>query len=96
MRSQAWSRARKRFCSMTLLTRFSWQLGPPSRKHHTSRRKFDPFPCVAFRSAQRNLPSTILTFGPMLSVALNEHETQPQGEQQDTCPARFKTYAALY
>jgi len=33
--------------------------------------------------------------GPMLSVALNEHETQQQGEQQDTCPKRFKTFGAL-
>jgi len=48
--------------------------------------------CVSLRSTQ----PTILAFGPMLSVALNEHEMQPQGESQDTCPARFKTYAALY
>jgi len=32
----------------------------------------------------------------MLSVALNEHETQRQGEQQNTCHKRFETYAALY
>jgi len=32
----------------------------------------------------------------MLSVALNEHETQRQVEQQDTCPKRLKTYAVLY
>jgi len=40
--------------------------------------------------------SNVLALGPMLSVALNEHETQRQGEQQDTCPKRFKTDAALY
>ena len=48
--------------------------------------------CVSLRSTQ----PTILAFGPMLSVALNEHETQRQGEQQDTCLGRFKTDAALY
>jgi len=31
----------------------------------------------------------------MLSVALNEHEAQWQGEKQDTCPKRLTTYAAL-
>jgi len=42
------------------------------------------------------LNATILAPGPMLSVALNEHETQRQGEQQDTCHKRFEAYTALY
>jgi len=71
---------------------------PGTQPANTAPRKFDTLTHVAFRSSQRNLPSTILAFGPRCSpyVALDEHETQRQGEKAYTCPKRVKTYAALY